>query len=131
MVHIGPDPLFARYPLRGFRADIALTGMIAPTLEALRDRALAQAPAESKLAARRDAIGARCGAARQAARGGTAQVPPTLSGKWLSACRITSYNVCYTKLLRSERSRGSVGRPRRRAPSRAPYETTTRRAGRG
>jgi len=86
VVHIGPDPLFARYPLRGFRADIALTGMVAPTLEALCERALAQAPAESKLAARRDAVGARCTATRQAARGGTAKVPATLSGKWLSAC---------------------------------------------
>jgi len=86
VVHIGPDPLFARYPLRGFRTDIALTGMLAPTLDALCERALAHAPAESKLAARRDAVGMRCSAARQAARGGTAKVPATLSGKWLSAC---------------------------------------------
>jgi len=35
VIHIGTDPLFARYPLRGFRADIALTGALAPTLLAL------------------------------------------------------------------------------------------------
>ena len=35
IIHIGPDPLFARYPLRGFRADLALTGAVAPTLQAL------------------------------------------------------------------------------------------------
>ncbi len=86
VVHIGPDPLFARYPLRGFRADTALTGMLAPTLEALRERALAQAPAEAKLTARRDAIAARGAATRQAARGGATEVPAALSGKWLSAC---------------------------------------------
>ncbi|MDX1374455.1 MAG: thiamine pyrophosphate-requiring protein, partial [Burkholderiales bacterium] len=86
VVHIGPDPLFARYPLRGFRADVALTGTLAPTLEALRERALARSPAESKLAARRDAIAARCAGARRSARGGTASVPAVLSGKWLSAC---------------------------------------------
>jgi acetolactate synthase-1/2/3 large subunit len=86
VVHIGPDPLFARYPLRGFRTDIALTGMLAPTLDALCERALAQAPADSQRAARRDEIGARCAAARQAARGGTTKVPTALSGKWLSAC---------------------------------------------
>ena len=28
VVHIGPDPLFARYPLRGFRTDLALTGAV-------------------------------------------------------------------------------------------------------
>ena len=28
-----PDPLFASYPLRGFRADLALTGAIAPMLQ--------------------------------------------------------------------------------------------------
>ena len=35
IIHIGPDPLFARYPLRGFRTDLALTGGVAPTLQAL------------------------------------------------------------------------------------------------
>ena len=35
VIHIGTDPLFARYPLRGFRTDIALTGALAPTLLAL------------------------------------------------------------------------------------------------
>ena len=29
IIHIGPDPLFARYPLRGFRTDLALTGGVA------------------------------------------------------------------------------------------------------
>ncbi|MGH8706971.1 MAG: thiamine pyrophosphate-binding protein, partial [Burkholderiales bacterium] len=35
VVHVGPDPLFARYPMRGFRTDIALTGRVAPVLEQL------------------------------------------------------------------------------------------------
>jgi acetolactate synthase-1/2/3 large subunit len=86
VVHIGPDPLFARYPLRGFRTDIALTGMPAPTLDALCERALARAPSESKLAARRDTVRARCTEGRQAARGGSEKLPSALSGKWLSAC---------------------------------------------
>jgi acetolactate synthase-1/2/3 large subunit len=86
VVHIGPDPLFARYPLRGFRTDIALTGMLAPTLEALRERALEQAPTEARREARRAGVAARCAAARRAARGGTGKVAATLSGKWLSAC---------------------------------------------
>jgi acetolactate synthase-1/2/3 large subunit len=36
VIHIGPDPLFAGYPLRGFRTDIALTGAVGPTLHAAR-----------------------------------------------------------------------------------------------
>ena len=43
VVHLGPDPLYARYPLRGFRTDIALTGTVAATLEALRARVLERA----------------------------------------------------------------------------------------
>src|SRR5205823_13523616 len=43
VIHIGPDPPFARYPLRGFRTDVALTGAIAPTLEALWRSAQKQA----------------------------------------------------------------------------------------
>src|SRR5204862_376104 len=60
VVHIGPDPLFARYPMRSFRTDVALTGLVAPTLARLLERALAHAPRESKLAARRDEVGQRC-----------------------------------------------------------------------
>lgn len=86
IVHIGTDPLFTRYPLRGFRSDIALTGVVAPTLDALRERTLPLAPDESTRAARRSAVGERCTSARLAARGGTARVPDALSGKWLSAC---------------------------------------------
>src|SRR4029079_10988367 len=43
VIHVGPDPLFARYPLRGFRTDLALTGAVAPTLQALWRAAQKQA----------------------------------------------------------------------------------------
>jgi thiamine pyrophosphate-dependent acetolactate synthase large subunit-like protein len=43
VIHVGTDPLFASYPLRGFRADIALTGAVAPTLQALWRAAQKQA----------------------------------------------------------------------------------------
>jgi hypothetical protein len=39
-----PDPLFARYPLRGFRTDLALTGGVAATLQALWRSAQKHAP---------------------------------------------------------------------------------------
>lgn len=37
LVHIGHDPLFARYPVRGFEADVALAGQPRLTLHALAD----------------------------------------------------------------------------------------------
>lgn len=53
VIQIGQDPLFPRTPVRGFRADVALPGDIAPTLAMLSN---AMAP---HLAARATAIEAR------------------------------------------------------------------------
>jgi acetolactate synthase-1/2/3 large subunit len=35
-VHLGHDPLFTRYPMRGFQADIAVTGDVAVALRSIR-----------------------------------------------------------------------------------------------
>ena len=86
VVHIGPDPLFARYPLRSFRTDIALTGLVAPSLAQLLERALQHAPAQSRLAARRKEMAERNEAARRSGRAGRATVPSTLSVRYASAC---------------------------------------------
>jgi acetolactate synthase-1/2/3 large subunit len=86
VVHIGPDPLFARYPMRSFRTDVALTGLVAPTLTLLLERALSHAPQGSKLTARRDDVAKRNDVARRQARAGTASVPSTLTAKYTSAC---------------------------------------------
>ena len=37
VIHIGADPAFAGYPIRGYAADIAITGATAATLRALED----------------------------------------------------------------------------------------------
>src|SRR5712692_10681557 len=37
IVHLGVDPLFSRYPLRGFPMDVALAGTPRLALQALRD----------------------------------------------------------------------------------------------
>src|SRR5262245_4517654 len=86
VIHIGPDPLFARYPMRSFRTDIALAGLVAPTLTRLLERALAHAPGESRLAARRDEVSKRNQAARERARAGSAKSPSGLTAKYASAC---------------------------------------------
>jgi len=86
VIHIGPDPLFARYPLRGFRTDIALTGALAPTLEALWRSAQKQAPSTKAIEERRKVVTKLSADIRSKARGGIEPMPKMITGKWLSAC---------------------------------------------
>jgi acetolactate synthase-1/2/3 large subunit len=81
VIHIGPDPLFARYPLRGFRTDLALTGLVAPTLQALCQRAQ-----PSRVEERRKSVTERSAQIRAKARGGIDPMPAAITGKYLSAC---------------------------------------------
>jgi acetolactate synthase-1/2/3 large subunit len=81
VVHIGPDPLFARYPLRGFRADLSLTGMTAPTLAALAARTK-----KDLVETRRKKVEEISSQTRKKARGGADPMPAAITGKWLSAC---------------------------------------------
>ncbi len=86
VIHIGPDPLFASYPLRGFRADIALTGAVAPTLQALWRAAQKEAVSPKQIEDRRKAVALVADDIRKRARTGMEPVPATITGKWLSAC---------------------------------------------
>ena len=86
VVHIGPDPLFARYPLRGFRTDLALTGLAAPTLAALAEKTKKHLGSLASVEARRAAVCARSDEIRKKARGGADAVPAAITGKYLSAC---------------------------------------------
>ena len=86
VIHIGPDPLFARYPLRGFRTDLALTGALAPTLEALWRAAQKEAPSTKAIEERRKAVTKLSAETRSKARGGYEPMPDAITGKWLSAC---------------------------------------------
>src|SRR5687768_13380694 len=81
VIHIGPDPLFARYPLRGFRTDLALTGLSAPTLQALRERTQME-----NVESRRKSGTERSAQIRAKARGGMDPMPASITGKYLSAC---------------------------------------------
>jgi acetolactate synthase I/II/III large subunit len=57
IIHLGADPIFASYPLRGFACDLAISGVIGATLTAL-GQALAsrEKRAASKIEARRKRI---------------------------------------------------------------------------
>jgi acetolactate synthase I/II/III large subunit len=86
IIHIGPDPLFARYPLRGFRTDLALTGGVAATLQALWRSAQKHAVSLRLIEERRQAVSKVSNQIRTKARGGFDSMPPSITGKWLSAC---------------------------------------------
>jgi acetolactate synthase-1/2/3 large subunit len=86
VIHLGPDPLFARYPLRGFRADLALAGALAPTLEDLCELTQEHAFSQERISARRKSIEARNAETRRKARSGADAVPGALTGKYVSAC---------------------------------------------
>jgi acetolactate synthase-1/2/3 large subunit len=86
VVHIGPDPLFARYPLRGFRVDLAVTGAVGPTLQALWRAAQKQAVSPKKIEERRKVVTEFSSQLRAKSRHGVDAVPPAITAKWLSAC---------------------------------------------
>ena len=86
IIHVGPDPLFARYPLRGFRTDLALNGAVAPTLQALWRAAQKQAVSVKQIEERRRTVSAYSDGVRKKARAGTEPMPASITGKWLSAC---------------------------------------------
>ncbi len=66
VIQIGPDPLFARFPVRNFRADLALAGELDLSLPALFD-AMAQRDGDAAaLATRRKRIAAAAADARAA-----------------------------------------------------------------
>src|SRR5690606_20674597 len=84
VVHVGPDPLFARMPVRGFRCDLAITADPAAVLDALAAELPAPTPA---VAARRDRIAARAAARREAAATlAAAGAAGPMSAEWMSAC---------------------------------------------
>ena len=86
VIHIGPDPLFARYPLRGFRTDIALTGAVPSTLQSILRQAQKHAASPRLIEERRDAVSRRSQEIRAKGRAGFERMPASITGKWLSAC---------------------------------------------
>jgi len=57
VIHLGPDPIFSSYPIRGYEADLAITGGITPCFQLL-DEALVEweQTAKSKIDSRRTRI---------------------------------------------------------------------------
>ena len=87
LVHVGVDPLFTRYPVRGFAADVALPGAPRLTLAALATALRAGIP--QKVAAERRERLAVAGRARRAATEARARAlanDQPIDMAWLSRC---------------------------------------------
>ena len=85
IVQIGEDPLYARYPMRGFPSHLTIRAATLPVLEALANTLAERKP---DVAARRDALAKRSSALHagweaEAEKGGTGEIG-TLA--WLNHC---------------------------------------------
>jgi acetolactate synthase-1/2/3 large subunit len=87
VIHLGVDPLFSRYPIRGFAADVAVTAAPATGLPALAE-AMAPLVPDSVIEARRRRIAER----REAQQTGWRKLRDTsatarpIHPAWISAC---------------------------------------------
>lgn len=81
VVQVGVDPLYARYPIRGFRTDLSIQAELGGALEAL-DASIGPLPEHEQQ--RRDARFARLVDAHGARR--PAPAGPAMSAAWLSRC---------------------------------------------
>ena len=82
VAHIGLDPLFARYPVRGFPTDLAITGSPAVALERLAK--LAGTGKSPRIEERRAAFSRRERAAKTAFSDG--KPPKQMTPRWLTYC---------------------------------------------
>ena len=89
IIHLGVDPLFTAYPMRGFASDLAITGLLSETLSALTEAlATRHGAAASRVEARRERLAGERAAQRKAwseqlARTRDAQ---PMSPVWISHC---------------------------------------------
>lgn len=89
VIHMGADPLFSRYPIRGHRCDLAVTGVLRAAIPALAEALAGHEPRMvSAIAARRERVAATRDAQRSrwaAAIDGAASRAP-IQPTWVSHC---------------------------------------------
>jgi len=88
LIQIGVDPLFVRYPIRGFGGDVALAGAPRLTMAALADAIAGSASDQAAVATRRDRWAElhRRQRERWLAAGGKTEADAPLDMKWVSRC---------------------------------------------
>ena len=126
VVHLGVDPLFSRYPVRGFPADLALAGTPRLALAALAD-AVARRVDRAAVAERRQRwTAAGGGGARppprragrsRATRPSTCSRSPARSGSWWTTARSWSTSTISTRPSAPSPGRAATSRRHPRAGS--------------
>jgi acetolactate synthase-1/2/3 large subunit len=89
IIHIGADPIFANYPLRGFPCDLAISGVIGATIPALGQALIAREKrAPSRIDARRERIAATREKmlARLAEKLAKARAASPIHPAWINRC---------------------------------------------
>ncbi|WP_024888962.1 thiamine pyrophosphate-requiring protein [Luteimonas huabeiensis] len=87
VVHLGEDPVYARYPMRSFRTDLALSGTVAALLDALDARiAAAGGIDDGRVEYRRGAAAARGQRLRDEAAAAARCPDGAITPEWISAC---------------------------------------------
>ncbi|CUA87687.1 Acetolactate synthase large subunit or other thiamine pyrophosphate-requiring enzyme [Chelatococcus sambhunathii] len=86
VIHMGPDPLFSRFPVRNFRCDVAVAGESAVTVPALIDAMAGLPRDEAAIAARRARLAEGSEATRRAAREKAADVRRGITKAYVSLC---------------------------------------------
>jgi acetolactate synthase-1/2/3 large subunit len=87
IIHVGVDPLFSRYPIRGFPTDLALAGTPRLALQALADAVARSADAAAVAVRRKRWEGQHAGQREAAAaRARAVQSDTPIDMAWLSRC---------------------------------------------
>ncbi len=82
VVHVGLDPLFARYPIRGFQADLAVTG----DLEAALNSLAAASSSAALLRKRAERVGSFQSKPTWKPKPDDLKTPAIMTPKWVSTC---------------------------------------------
>ena len=89
IIHLGVDPIFSQYPMRGFPCDLAITGVLEATLPALTQALVSrQGNAHARIEARRTRIATERAAQREqwAAMITRARDARPMSPAWITHC---------------------------------------------
>ncbi|MFC2968507.1 thiamine pyrophosphate-requiring protein [Acidimangrovimonas pyrenivorans] len=87
VIHIGPDPIFSRYPVRNFRSDLAIAGESAATIPALVAAMDGWDRDAAALTGRRVRIAAKAEKTRAAlAQAAAADTAAGITKAWVSRC---------------------------------------------
>ncbi len=86
VVHIGFDPLFVRYPVRGFRADLAIVGSATAAIAGVLSALGPDAGAGANVTARREEIARRRRSLAPQSEFPRGNVPKSMTPRWVTAC---------------------------------------------